>query len=83
MSKEYRIDLSYNADKYFDDPDADRTYSKIVGRESDGSGMGMSERDMSWTLSSKARAMTVFDKLSALRDKNLLRVTLTMQDGGE
>ena len=68
MSKEYRIDLSYNADLYFDDYQTDSTYSKVVGRRSDGSGMGMGERDMSWTLSSKKRAISVFEKLVSMSD---------------
>lgn len=75
ISRNYRIDLSYLAEGW---PIDDQKYEKIVGRSADGSGMGMGERDMSRTLSSKSRALAVFNKLVDLRDNYLLRVTLSM-----
>lgn len=74
MSK-YYFSVSYDIQYY---PELDDKLEKLVGRHSDGSGMGMGERDISWYLSSKKRVLEVFSRISPLkqvRDFNISKWT--------
>jgi hypothetical protein len=67
----FDVNASYDAQYY---PEKDGQLEKIVGRSSNGSGMGMGERDLSWYCGNLNAAMVIFRKL--LRVKKLTSLSL-------
>lgn len=67
-----RLDLSYDAALYFSHKDLDAEIEKVVGKDCCGSGMGMGERDISFTFRSKADAEAAKKKLTAFIKKKKL-----------
>ena len=68
-SNRYRVSASYRDYLY---PDYDAKVTKLVGRKSDGSGMGFGERDVDFLFGTLAGALTAFKKL--IRDHNIVSV---------
>lgn len=67
-----RLDVSYDAALYFGSTDLDAEIEKTVGKSCCGSGMGMGERDISFTFRSKADTEAAKKKLTAFIKKKKL-----------
>lgn len=74
---EFVVAATYRAGLYFDD-NLDGRLNKVVGHTEDGGGMGMGERDLSWTLKTRRGAFGAKKRIQKLAKKLHRKIKVTI-----